>query len=145
MYSLVTSTKDAHVWLEKKRCLLNNEEISKRKLAGILFSATLSFKLLPKANSAIKSVTYILQNSSDDNTVAPLTDKVIDHLLAKLIDPINTLNTVITSAKNFMEATTQQQALSLVNLQDSLKQQSELVKFLGKVVKKAQQHPIPKG
>ena len=58
--SPVSSAKDSRAWLEKKGWLLNSEDVSARKLADILFSAALSFKLPPEANVAIRSVAHIL-------------------------------------------------------------------------------------
>ena len=46
--SPVSSARDARAWLEKKGWLLNSEEVTKFKLADILFSAALSFKLPPE-------------------------------------------------------------------------------------------------
>ena len=46
------------------------------------------------------------------------------------------LNTAISSAKDFLEATTQQQAADLINIQETLKKQGELVKSLTKTVNK---------
>ena len=58
--SPVSSAKDSQAWLKKKGWLLNSEDDSARKLADILFSASLSFKLPPEAHMAIRSVAHIL-------------------------------------------------------------------------------------
>src|SRR5712675_1573181 len=53
--SPVTSAKDVSSWLGKKGWILNSEPCSTIKLADILFSAALSFKLPPEAETAIRS------------------------------------------------------------------------------------------
>jgi hypothetical protein len=54
----VTSAKDACAWLEKKGWMLASEPYSKDKLAEILFSMTISFKLPQDVDTAVRSVTY---------------------------------------------------------------------------------------
>ena len=85
---------------------------------------------------------YILWGLSDDNISNPSMDKVVDHLVDKLTDPIDNLNTAISSAKNFWEATTQQQASELISLQESLKQQADLDKSFNETVEKSQQQQL---
>ena len=80
----VSSVKGTHSWLEKKGWLLNSEDNLKRKLADILFSASLSFKTPPEANMAVKSVAYKLQDLVDEDLSSFLTDKIIDQILNKL-------------------------------------------------------------
>lgn len=57
--SLVSSAKASHVWLKKKGWPLNSEDAFKRKLADVLFSAALFFKLLPETSATFRSVMYI--------------------------------------------------------------------------------------
>jgi hypothetical protein len=58
--SPVTSVKDAHSWLEKKGWILASEWYSKNKLAEILFSAVLSFKLPTEADTALCSIAFLI-------------------------------------------------------------------------------------
>ena len=128
--SPVSSAKDARSWLEKKGWMLNSEDHSKKKLADILFSASLSFKLPPEANTAIRSVAYLFRDLADEEHAASLTDKIIDQLTNRLNEPITLFDSAISAAKNFLDATSQQHATDLLSLQDSISKQSDIVKSL---------------
>jgi hypothetical protein len=143
--SPVSSAKDARSWLEKKGWMLNSENYTKNKLADILFSASLSFKIPPEANTAIRSVAYLIRDLADEEHAASLTDKIIDQLTNKLIKPISSLDSAVTSAKNFLDATSQQQASDLLNLQESISKQSEFVKSLANSSEKVNQASNPRG
>ena len=143
--SLVSSAKDSWAWLEKKGWLLNSEDVNARKLADILFSAALSFKLPPAANVAIRSVAHILRELSDDVISSLITDKLSDCLSSRIGEHIDTLKAAIMSAKNFLEATTQQQAEDLIGIQETLKKQEGLVKALTDVVDKLPPTSNPQG
>ena len=143
--SLVSSAKDSWAWLEKKGWLLNNEDVNTRKLADILFSASLSFKLPPEANIAIKSVAHILRELSDDVISSLIADKLSDGLSSRIGEHIDTLNAVILSAKNFLKATTQQQVEGLISIQETLKKQEDLIKSLAEAANKAPPLSNPHG
>ena len=137
--SPVSSVKDARSWLEKKGWMLNSEDYTKKKLADILFSASLSFKLPPEANTAIRSVAYLIRDLADEEHAASLTDKIIDRLTIRLNKPILSLDTAVSSTKNFLDATSQQHATDLLNLQDSISKQSDIVKSLADSSEKVNQ------
>jgi hypothetical protein len=65
--SPVTSEKEAHSWLEKKGWILTSEHYSKSKLAKILFTVTLSFKLPTKANTALHSVAFLIHDQGEED------------------------------------------------------------------------------
>ena len=139
------SAKDAHIWLKKKGWPIDSKQGLEKKLADILFSASLSFKLLPEANTTIRSITFLLRDIADDiQTLSPV-DKVIDQLSNRLNEPIDTLNEAIASTKSFIEAVAQQQTTYLISIQDSFKQHSDIVKTLGEAVEKCTSATNPHG
>jgi hypothetical protein len=64
--SPVSSADEACSWLEKKGWMLTSEPYKKSKLAEVLFSAALLFKLLAEADTAICSVAYLIWEQSED-------------------------------------------------------------------------------
>jgi len=142
--SPVSSVKDARFWLEKKGWMLNSENYTKNKLADILFSASLSFKIPPEANTAIRAVAYLIRDLADEEHAASLMDKIIDQLTNRLIKPISSLDSAVSSAKNFLDATSQQQASDLLNLQESISKQSDFVKSLANSSEKVNQASNPR-
>ena len=103
----VSSANEARTWLEKKGWILSSESYSKNKLAEILFSASLSFKLPPEADTAIWVVAYLIQDQSDDETSITVTDKIIDRIADRLVELISKLSDSIVVTKNFLDATSQ--------------------------------------
>jgi hypothetical protein len=128
--SPVTSVKDACAWLEKMGWMLTSEPYSKNKLAEILFSVALSFKLPPDADTAIRSVAYVIRDRADEETASSLLEGLIDKIASKINEPTDKLLNSVTSAKNFLDATTQQQATELISLQESVKLNNDLTKSL---------------
>jgi hypothetical protein len=57
-------------------------------------------------------------------------DKIIDQLTNRLTKPIASLDSAVSSAKNFLDAMSQQQAPDLLNLQESISKQSDFMKSL---------------
>ena len=137
--SPVTSAKNACTWLEKKGWLLSSESYSKTKLAEILFSVALTFKLPPEADTAIRSVAYIIRDRAEEELADSLSVKIIDKIADKVNQPINKLLDSVTSAKNFLDATSQQQATELISLQESTKQHNDIVKVLAETTDKLNQ------
>ena len=58
-------------------------------------------------------------------------------MIDKIDGPISKLNDAVTATNTFLDATTQKQAAELLSLQESVKQQSELVKLIADVTDKA--------
>jgi hypothetical protein len=143
--SSVESAKDTRSWLEKKGWMLSSEPYSKNKIAEILFSATLSFKLPPGANTAIWSTAYLIRDLADEDLTSSVSDKIMDKIAIGLRDSINKLSDSLDSAKNFLDAMSQQQASELLSLQDSIKQHSDLAKSLVDSSEKLTQAPITRG
>ena len=98
------------------------------KLADILFSAALSLKLPPEGETAIRSVAFLIHEQAEEDFTTLISDKLIDRLSNKLSQPIDKLSDSVTSAKNFLDATSQQQANELLTLQNTFKQYSDLSK-----------------
>ena len=143
--SLVASAKDARSWLKNKGWLLPSEENSKSKLVDILLSATLSFKLQAKASTAICSVAFLLWDQSDEDFTSTATDAIIEKVIDKISVPLGTLNVSVAAAKEFLDATLQKHASELLELQDSMKQQVELVKSIAETAEKLAQNPNLRG
>jgi hypothetical protein len=137
--SPVASAKDACAWLEKKGWVLTSESYSKNKLAEILFSVALSFKLPPDADTAIRSVAHIVRERAEEDLASSLSDKLIDKITNKISEPIDKLLSSVTSAKNFIDAASQQQATELLSLQESVKQHNDLTKSLAESSEKLNQ------
>ena len=102
--SPVTSAKDAQSWLEGKGWLLNSEGPSSIKLADILLSATLTFKLPAEASTAIRSVAFLLQDHTDDSVSSTIADRLTDKLIDKINSPIIKLNEAFEATKSFLDA-----------------------------------------
>jgi hypothetical protein len=102
----------------------------KAKLAEILFSVALSFKLPPEADTAIRSAAYIIWDRSDEELADSLSDKLIDKISIKINQPIDKLLDSVSAAKSFLDATSQQQATELISLQESTKQHNDIAKAL---------------
>ena len=128
--SPVTSAKDARSWLEGKGWLLNSEGPSSIKLADILLSVTLTFKLPAEASTAIRSVAFLLRDHADDSVSSTIADQLSNKLIDKINSPIIKLNEAFEATKSFLDAMTQKQAAELLTLQESTKQQADLAKSL---------------
>ena len=128
--SRVSLANEAQTWLEKKGWVLSSESYSKNRLTEILFSPLLSFKLPPEADTAIRVVDYLIWDQSDKETSITVTDKINDKIADRLIELMSKLSDSIVVTKNFLDATSQQQAFELVSLQESVKLQTDIVKSL---------------
>ena len=120
--SLVSSVLDTWSWLKSKGWLLNSEGTSRKKLANILLSATLSFKLPAEASMVIRSVAFLLQDYPDESLPSTITDQISDKLIDKINAPIIKLNELFAATKSFLDATMQKQAGELLALQQLIKQ-----------------------
>ena len=116
--------------------MLSSEPYSKGKLAEILFTVALSFKLPPEADAVIRSVAYVIRDRAEEELVGSLSEELIDKITDKINNPIDKLLDSITSAKNFLDATSQQQANELISLQESVKQQIDVAKTLAETSEK---------
>ena len=143
--SPVSSATDARSWLESKGWILNSEANSGLKLADILFSASLSFKLPADASSAIRAVAFLLRAHADELLSTTVADAIIDKTIDKLNGPLDKLNDTINVTKEFLEATSQKQAAELLSLQESLILHSSSVKSLAEVADKATHNNNPRG
>jgi hypothetical protein len=121
----VTSDKEARSWLEKKGWILTSESYSKSKLAEILFSVALSFKLPPEADAAVRSVAFLIRDQGEEDFASSVSTKLIDKIASSLCKPIENLSDSVASAKSFLSATSQQHASALISLQETVKQQSD--------------------
>ena len=128
--SSVSTVKDTQSWLEGKGWLLNSEDSTRAKLSDILFSVTLTFKLLADASVAIRAVAFMLRAQSDDCTAVKVSDHVIDKMIDNISDPLAKINDALDATKGFLDATTQKQASELLALEDAVKQQTVLIKSL---------------
>ena len=137
--SPVTSVKDACAWLEKMGWMLTSKSYSKNKLAEILFSVALSFKLPPDADTAIRSVAYIVRDRAEEETASSLSEGLINKIANRINEPIDKLLNSVTSAKKFLDATSQQQATELISLQESVKQHNDLTKSIAESSEKLNQ------
>ena len=91
---------------------------------------SLAFKLPNVADTVIRAAAYILRGLPEADTPDSLVNNVVDQVLTKIGDNIISLNLAVTSAKNFLEATAQQQASDLVSIKEALVRQDGLVKSL---------------
>ena len=130
MPSLVSSAKDSWSWLKDKGWVLNSKDNSAPKLTDILLSATISFKLPANASTATHAVAFLLCAHTDENLAATVTNHIINKVIDKISNPLAKLNQSINSNRFFLDAALQKQAAELLSLQDAVKQQVELIKFL---------------
>ena len=128
--SPVSLANEAQTWLEKKSWVLSSKSYSKNKLAEILFCISLLFKLPPEADTAIRAVAYLIWDQSDEETSITVTNKIINKIANRLVEPISKLSDSIVVTKSFLDATSQQQASELVLLQESVKLQTNIIKSL---------------
>ena len=141
----MSSTKDARSWLENKGWLLNSEDNTNFKLADILFSASLAFKLPADACTAIRSVAFLLRAHADKTLSTTVSDLIIDKMIDKFSELLSRLNNSITATKMFLDAAAQKQAMGLLSLQESVKQQEGLAKSLATSAEKLNCSPNPLG
>ena len=106
--------------------MLNSEENSNFKLADILFTASLAFKLPADACTAVCSVAFLLRAHTDETISTTVSDLIIDKMIDKFSEPLARLNNSITATKMFLDAAAQKQVLGLLNLQDLIKQHKTL-------------------
>jgi hypothetical protein len=121
--SPVLLADEARSWLEKKGWMLASKPYMKSKLSKVLFLAALLFKLPAEADTAIRSVAYLIQEQSEDEIAAQLLDKLLDRFTNSLSAPISKLMDSVSSTKSFLNATSQKQVAELLSLQESVKQQ----------------------
>ena len=119
MPSPVSSAKDARSWLKNKGWVLNSEESSAPKLADILLSATIDFKLPADASNTIRAVAFLLHAHTDETLAATVANHIIDKVIDKISSPLAKLSESFDSTKSFLDAT------ELLSLQDTVKQQSQ--------------------
>ena len=131
--SPVSSAQDARSWLENKGWILSSEESSALKLADILLTATIAFKLPSDTSNAIRAVAFLLRAHTDETLAATVANHVIDKMIDKISSPLEKLSDSIDSTKSFLDTTSQKQATELLSLQDAVKQQAELIKSLSDV------------
>ena len=143
--SPVSSAKDARSWLESKGWLLTSEDDSKLKLADILLTATLSFKLPAEASATIRSVAFLLRDLADEALASSVTDAIVDKMIDKLSEPLGALNNSVTAAKDFLDATAQKHASELLELQKSVQSQTDSAKALAETLEKLALNPNPRG
>ena len=122
--SPVSLAKDTWSWLESKGWVLNSEDSSVLKLADILLSAMISFKLLADASHAIQAVAFLLHAHTNETLAATVTNHIINKVIDKISNPLAKLSESINSTKSFLDAT------ELLSLQDTVKQQAKLIKSL---------------
>src|SRR6202040_2593913 len=113
--SPVASAKDAYAWLEKKGWMLSSEPYSKNKLTEILFSVVLSFNLPSEADAAIHLAAYVIRDRAEEEVTDSLSGKLISKINDKINEPIDKLLDSVTTVKNFLDATSQQQATELIS------------------------------
>ena len=119
--------------------MLSSEPYSKNKLAEILFSVVLSFNLPSEADTAIHSVAYVIRDRAKEEVMDSLSGKLISKITDKIDEPIDKLLDSVTTVKNFLNATSQQQATELISLQESVKQYSGVAKSLAETSDKLNQ------
>ena len=142
--SPVSSAKDAWIWPESKGWMLNSEGNTSSKLSDVLLATTLSFKLPADASTAIRSVAFLLRAHADESFASTVADQLIDKVIDKIDSPLAELNNAVSATKLFLDAATQKQAADLLTLQDSIKQQSKLIKSLTDTSEKASLSPNPR-
>ena len=117
--------------------MLNSEDSSSSKLSDVLVATTLSFKLPTDASTAIRSVAFLLRAHADESFTSTVADQLIDKVIDKIDSPLVELNNAVNATKTFLDAVAQKQATELLSLQESIKQQSELIKSLTDASEKA--------
>lgn len=79
---------------------------------------------------AIWLFAFLIHEQADKDISSMVPNHIIDKVIDKIKKPVMKLNESITATKSFLNAMTQQQALELVSLQDSIKQHSDIVETL---------------
>ena len=88
---------------------------------------------------AIHSIAYLICDQADEDLSITVSDKIISRVIEELKEPVVKLNNSITTAKSFLDTMLQQQASELINLQDSVKQHSDLAKTIADSLDKLNQ------
>ena len=122
----ITCVKDACVWLDTRGWILAGEKYSKPKLADILFTVALTQKLPNDACSAIKAVAFLITDLAEQDFLATLANMIATQLNSS----IDKLASGVASTKDFLDATTHQQAEATLALQESITRNTESSKLL---------------
>jgi hypothetical protein len=126
----ITGIKDARVWLDTRGWILAGEKYSKPKLADILFTVALTQKLPNDACSAIKAVAFLIADLAEQDFSATLANTNAEKIATQLNSSINKLASGVASTKDFLNATTRQQAEATLALQESITYNMESSKLL---------------
>ena len=119
----VASISEAKSWLETKGWILAGEDYTKFKLTDILFTVALTSKLTPEASSAIKAVALLIEDLAEEDFSTSMLDKIVTKISAS----IDSLRSEIDNTKDFLDATSQKQALITVDAQKAAEKNIELM------------------
>lgn len=123
----VLNAVDARKWLFKKTWITEDESISRLKLADILFNIASQIKSLPPDfQAAIMSVAYLIEDQAEDVYASAIGEKIT----AKLFESISNINSALIKSKEYIDATTTQQASAILNIQEAATKQSEIIEKL---------------
>ena len=134
--SPITGPDNAHKWIKTKGYILSGEWYSKPKLADILFSLAVNAKILTKVKNAIVVVAFLIEDLTEEDFAASLSTKII----SKIESAMTLINSEADSAKNFLSATTTQQAEAMIALQKTTQDFSSIVNKLTQASNKAPPH-----
>lgn len=114
----INNTSDARLWLDKKGWVLAGEKYNSSKLSNILLTVSLLPKLPADAASAIRAVAYLIESNLEDDTSSSLAKATAE----KFLSLIGSVPDAFNKAKDFLEATSTQQANTAVVLNETATQ-----------------------
>jgi hypothetical protein len=109
----ITNSADAHKWFENKGWLPAGEQLDRTKLVCALFTISLLPKVPPEVTNAIRAAAFLLEDDISDklnNNLAMAINEKIKSGLSTFAEEISTFQT-------FLQASSIQQASTLLELQ----------------------------
>ena len=136
---LVNDSSDARNWLESKGWILLEEKFSLGKLISILLTVSLLPKIPVEIATAVRSTAFLAQDKLEDD----LSTSLVSSIAEKLTAQFGNVPEELKKAKEFLEATSTQQASGILGLQETTAQQAATTANLVEVSAKLAEAPRP--
>jgi len=128
----VNNVAEARTWLDKQGWVLSGEKYDRSKLVDILLTVSLLPKLPADAAAAIRAVAFLTEDKLDDDISSTLAQATAD----KFLTLIGNIPDVLAKAKDFLEATSTQQANTTVELRETATQHATTTNNLVEITTK---------
>lgn len=118
----VNTLDTAKQFLERNKWIHAGENHARRNLIDILFSVSMIKKLPVDVVNVIRAVALVLENGLEED----ITDTFINMLNAKMDVTLKALTSDLTRTKDFLDATTKDQAAAALDIRETAAKYSEI-------------------